>query len=41
MDAIGFTHALVKGDLKIVPALTARGWTEIHRDEHYVLLARP
>jgi hypothetical protein len=34
-----FTHALLPPDYSLVPALEARGWTELYRDKTAVLLA--
>ncbi len=36
-----FTHALLPVDYSLVPALEAKGWTELYRDRTTVLLGEP
>lgn len=40
LDRFGFTHALLPKNYSLVDGLTARGWTELYRDETTVLLKR-
>ena len=36
-----FTHALLPADYSLIPALEAKGWTELYRDRTTVLLGDP